>query len=349
MAEHPRLNCASTALEQLPRCIQMFEDGGDKGTAAFCKLLADGLRDGSKFLLPDGGSLFGPDEDRGRSAIPVELFRLPFPCTVVEYMRSGEWNTAHQRGAVVTPRRLAVAFDLAHDQYADLAALVRDAAQIDEASGALVFPINDMSAARPEQRYVSRGVPLEWVPNWCGVYVAYGQTLQRSYPGDPGMADLLRTENPGRRVFSEIQSKLLPLGEFGARVMDGYEQEGLLERNAAIDAINEVWAVIEMGVALACRNVSYDTILAPRAINEKRRLKGRPPLFEYHILTVDVPGEVSRSVSTPSEIHRSPRPHLRRGHIRRLSDGRAVWVNAAMVNAAAAGFVSKDYKVRPSP
>ena len=49
----------------------------------------------------------------------------------------------------------------------------------------------------------------------------------------------------------------------------------------------------------------------------------------------------------PSGHHRSPREHLRRGHIRRLADGRRIWVNAAIVGAGkGVGVVSKDYALR---
>lgn len=42
----------------------------------------------------------------------------------------------------------------------------------------------------------------------------------------------------------------------------------------------------------------------------------------------------------------SPREHLRRGHIRRLEDGRKFWINAAVVAAGNGGKIHKDYGIR---
>ena len=43
--------------------------------------------------------------------------------------------------------------------------------------------------------------------------------------------------------------------------------------------------------------------------------------------------------------HASPRVHLRRGHIRKIADGRTVWVQACVVGSKH-GMVLKDYKLR---
>jgi hypothetical protein len=38
--------------------------------------------------------------------------------------------------------------------------------------------------------------------------------------------------------------------------------------------------------------------------------------------------------------HRSPREHLRRGHIRIYQSGRRIWVNSTLVNAGVGGRIS---------
>ena len=95
---------------------------------------------------------------------------------------------------------------------------------------------------------------------------------------------------------------------------------------------------------LGMKNVQTHHIEAPRSINEKRKRKGKSLLLDYHVLKVD--GEVwnSEAAGDRDALHGS-RSHLRRGHIRRLSDGRRTWVRAAYVHGRVDGFVTKDYEV----
>lgn len=95
--------------------------------------------------------------------------------------------------------------------------------------------------------------------------------------------------------------------------------------------------------ALQCSNVHV-------ARSEQRqggkKAKTAFPFDTYHVLTIDVPGRASGR-SDPTGPHRAPREHLRRGHIRRLTDGRRIWVNATVVAAGrGAGIVKKDYALR---
>lgn len=93
--------------------------------------------------------------------------------------------------------------------------------------------------------------------------------------------------------------------------------------------------------ALSCSNVHAHAIPA----RKKGKSKSALPFDEYHVLTIDVPNK-SVAQSGQGGTHRSPREHLRRGHIRRLQDGRAVWVNAAVIAAGrGAGKITKDYCV----
>lgn len=97
---------------------------------------------------------------------------------------------------------------------------------------------------------------------------------------------------------------------------------------------------------LRCRNVNIERSDPARLKNQMAARKGALPFDTYHILTIDVPssGDGTRHGIASG---RSPREHLRRGHIRRLADGRRIWVNATVVAAGrGAGVVSKDYRLR---
>jgi len=80
-----------------------------------------------------------------------------------------------------------------------------------------------------------------------------------------------------------------------------------------------------------------------RSVARWRRAKPYP-FDDYHILTIESP-KAAASDGGHGGSHRSPREHLRRGHIRRLEDGRKLWINATVVNAGVGGKVSKDYRI----
>lgn len=92
--------------------------------------------------------------------------------------------------------------------------------------------------------------------------------------------------------------------------------------------------------ALSCSNVIVERGPAPK---QGAKLKNSLPFDTYHTLVLRPPKNASES--TGFGTGRSPREHLRRGHIRRLESGTKVWVNATVVNAGAPGKVVKDYKL----
>jgi hypothetical protein len=66
---------------------------------------------------------------------------------------------------------------------------------------------------------------------------------------------------------------------------------------------------------------------------------------EYRVLRV-CESAPSKAGTDSRNAGRSPRGHLRRGHLRRIGDGKTVWVKPTKVNPAAAGQVHKDYDLR---
>lgn len=104
-----------------------------------------------------------------------------------------------------------------------------------------------------------------------------------------------------------------------------------------------VSSVVALCVMLSLQNVKTESIDPSPAMNAKRKAKGKRPLYSYKILNVD--GERWESNGCDTGDGQGYRSHLRRGHIRRLSDDRAVWVRATYVHGRMAGFVDKDYNV----
>lgn len=103
-------------------------------------------------------------------------------------------------------------------------------------------------------------------------------------------------------------------------------------------------AVTELMMMLSLSNVGTRKINAPEKLNKKRLRSGKLPLYDYHVLTID--GSDVCDISGSEQSDRVIRSHFRRGHIRKLGDGRKIWVRATFVHGKADGFVDKDYLVK---
>ena len=80
------------------------------------------------------------------------------------------------------------------------------------------------------------------------------------------------------------------------------------------------------------------------AVNKKRISKGKKPLIEFRMITVD--GRKSELPSIPHGTHASPRLHWRRGHWRTMKkSGKKVWVDPMLVGDEKNGKIIKDYAV----
>ena len=100
-------------------------------------------------------------------------------------------------------------------------------------------------------------------------------------------------------------------------------------------------------IALTCSNVRSADNHPPVALNKKRQKAGKLPLFTYKTLHV-ISGEREAShdpCADDSEAKRSPRLHFRRGHVRRIGDGRITWVQQCMVGNRRVGMVEKCYSL----
>lgn len=115
------------------------------------------------------------------------------------------------------------------------------------------------------------------------------------------------------------------------------------DMTAAEAASHDVSTLLGFCNALACSNVRFGRS-EPKKLGKK--IKAALPFDAYHVLTIDVTANAGERTGLGGP-HRSPREHLRRGHIRRLADGRRIWVNATIVAAGrGGGAVTKDYALR---
>jgi hypothetical protein len=86
---------------------------------------------------------------------------------------------------------------------------------------------------------------------------------------------------------------------------------------------------------------------SPAFIRYSKERRRRPP-DEYWILDCFLGEHQERTRGQAAGSHTSPRFHVRRGHVRRLPDGRTTWVKQCTVGDARIGKIDKDYRIRAS-
>lgn len=130
----------------------------------------------------------------------------------------------------------------------------------------------------------------------------------------------------------------------GCRKLGIYEKGATSRINTKLIS-NGVTYVERTLVALGCTNVISADNNPPSSLNKKRIKQGKLPVFTYktlHVISGKRAG--SHSYNTNSvEVLGGVRLHFRRGHIRRLADGRITWVQQCMVGNKAVGVIEKSY------
>lgn len=127
-------------------------------------------------------------------------------------------------------------------------------------------------------------------------------------------------------------------GSGGLEISMNVSYDGDLEESLYPRA--EAARILQLLNMLACANVRTEKV-SQKQSSKKDAL----PFDSYRVLLIEQRQPAKAGPSTGGT-HRSPREHLRRGHIRRYESGLKVWVNAAVVNAGVGGLVTKDYAVK---
>ena len=87
---------------------------------------------------------------------------------------------------------------------------------------------------------------------------------------------------------------------------------------------------------------------APKTfVNAKRIKKGKRPFFEWTTVVIE-PRAAVPDPEPKGGTHASPKPHMRRGHIRRYKSGKVVTIKSMIVNKHKMpdeGFLFHDYRV----
>lgn len=128
----------------------------------------------------------------------------------------------------------------------------------------------------------------------------------------------------------------------GGRPKIAVNSRAIVDAEAPI-YVEALAAVLGRSLAL----LSLNCPMQSRILNHADRTKaarGSKEGWSYRLADID-PGQVSAAAARLNGTHAAPRWHIRRGHFRRLPDGRRVFVRECQVGDIGRGGVIKDYRV----
>lgn len=273
---------------------------------AICRL----AEQSTKFIMPQGGRIFN---DAGRG-LPDEL-HLPYPSIVIEY-RAAEYTDGQivekvfgKQNTGIWKKRIVVATE-------------RD-------DRIFVYSILGGGVAEPHtNRYIH---PDAWVIQ--PFYITMHSTDEPISHVPEVAQGLLST-----RTYPRVAIGCFPLCAATPNIFPQWE------KHCYYDMIDEGSAVLELIEALTCANVATES-LPIRKVNKSAAERGAIPFDEYKILVITNSATPGKNQET-GVLHRSPREHLRRGHIRILPTGMRIWVQSCVVNRFIGSRIFKDYEVR---
>jgi hypothetical protein len=319
------LNFTTKALADLAELEHQPALGAaDREGVAF---IADMLSKAEVFVLPDAGMLL--TRDKPRPQVPGVMFHPPFPVVALEYraVETGRRDNFYE--ATTSSRRIALAW--LFDGKFPGGKTYPDAPK--SGSGVVVASICYFDEIR------------RWVPVAGATMVPFDAIYAKAGPSAYREA-MLKTGRINRAQFNaealQMEGVVALMPEWLGRTVRQHGWQTTMEMISA-DLMDEVNAYLDMCIALACTNVSTQRCPQPVKLNRARMKAGKVPLKDFHILNLAGDASLGSAGGTQGA---SRRAHLRRGHVRRLSDTRVTWVNSCIVGGSKVGFVEKNYALK---
>ncbi len=140
-----------------------------------------------------------------------------------------------------------------------------------------------------------------------------------------------------------VNSDPFSIPNLGFRALTTDGEPGIEIRSLHQDLTHGHTAHVVLGLlnVLACTNTSCNERVTS-ARHERAPKHGMLPFDVYRVLTLGYGGGGSGNCTGTG---RSPREHLRRGHLRQLPTGKHCWVNSCVINAGLGGKLTKSYRV----
>ena len=292
------------------------------------EMMANIIKKAQHFTVPDEGRLFD-DKLKGLKGIKA---RLPYSSITIEYYVKEQDNYSIEAPSY-SPRRVVIASELTQDALIDMGKRVgNDLGYLDR-----IF------ALLPDDMFIQISVIAELNNHWLPMPMSWLMPITWDH-FEPNMRQVNPLTKPAENSskFMGLPFVLLP-GMFNVLVDQVGEQEAM--RHTVHDIADEITTTLELCEALACSNVTIDTIQTEnKKVNIRRVEKGKLPLYETKVLSLEVP-QTHEKTGIGIQDRRSPRQHLRRGHVRILQSGSRIWINSCVVGDKKKGRIDKEYRV----
>lgn len=291
-------------------------------------LFAGLVQRGVKFALPDNGRIFD-DDLRGIDGMSL---RLPFPEVVIEFFVQHDEAQLKKDAPHYSPKRVIALKTISRT-------LLEKNEQLHKAGRHVPYlPLNVGDMVGDEFILMMAACYMPVIGSWQVMPATFIFEIENWNLEKRDGVDATR----GRLAFI--------LGDTANEIL----KEHGLERGRWImenDIAPEIRATLEFLEAVNCANIAtrVHQEAARPSLAAKRQKAGKRPIYETKVLTIDLGFRVSADAPIGTGVagdRARPREHLRRGHVRRLSDERRIWIPAMVVNPGVAGRVEKQYRVR---
>lgn len=269
--------------------------------------LVNGLRSSVKFRLPENGELIASASDVHSSLL--EVYRLPFEKIAIEFDIVGLSLSDIDHENSVLPKKIVT---YAHH--------IDDICKFTKEIGILDCSLfeKDFSGYFMHSSFMTDdGI---WWPSPFAAIAEYGA----------------HDDTPTPKGWSKVPLVAFELGGpfvVGAR---------LTMQQMATEYVRDLTAVINVALCSLCENVDHQVIKSPKYTNTLRLKKNKEPFYEYKILKIKGKNPHGGKSKTGSGV----KLHMRRGHIRKLPDGRFTWVRHAVVGDKSRGIVASEYNLK---
>jgi len=338
MDANSALNYSTHAIEGLQaRIAGMRRSGAMPRSLRAHEELVELLRIAVKFNLPDNGELVALETlDEAFS----EFIRLPFDAVALEYALSTQNEVYKGEDAfkeAASSKRIAVCW---------------------ANSFASRFPALCPIPAEEKGFYVASVYYDDddklWVFSPLANFVPANPAITRGAAAPTSRADTLEQEfllkqkaiKSTNSTYEAWTVQLCP--EYVTLfAMTAGSRDTAMAR-LSLDIRDETASAFAFSLTVNSSNIGRERIAPPEKLNKKRISNGKPPFFEAWVLDVDrraPSAESSREGYSLEGSRASPRLHLRRGHIRRLSPERITYVRGTAVGSLRSGQIEKTYRV----
>lgn len=302
-------------------------------TAHAMELVAQMVNQSVKFILPEHGELI---DFRKVDEASLQMLKLPFPIVALEIPAppNGKLIESGPMQETSSSRRIALVWG---PEYARNCPVAPDYKQdgvyvitIYYTDTDKVWQISPMGAFLP-----------------CDTEVRFVKDGARSEIEDLSITTLKLTQ------AIDDKSPILDVHYFTVLPEMRALLEASIGKQAAtarleLDVRDELMTTWAFCMTVNCVNVAMSTVSAPHKLNAKRKKTGKLPFYEYKVLDLPLgPASASGTAGDSGAFRQGPRMHLRRGHPRRLPDGRLTYVRAAIIGNARQGVIDKTYRLKP--